>query len=109
MLQCKDCEYFHRDPETGRITLKCDPFGTIKEPACLEKMQLLRMDALVQMYQGMLRWYQQLGPMQKQMFDMMKREMDDFEEGESWKYSDYNDEYEDIDNIDDEDDRPSGQ
>ncbi len=97
MLQCKDCEFFHREPETGRITLKCDPFSTIKEPACLEKMQLLRLDALTQMYQGMMRWYQQLGPMQKQMFDMMKREMEDYDESESWKYNEADPDYVDSD------------
>jgi len=86
MLQCKDCEYFQRDDKTGRISLRCDPFQTIKEPACLEKLQLLRLDALLQSYQTMLRWYQKLAPLQEKMFDMVKREMDDYDESESWKY-----------------------
>jgi len=86
MLQCKECEYFQRDENTGRITLRCDPFQTIKEPACLEKLQLLRLDALLQSYQTMLRWYQKLAPLQEKMFDMVKREMEDYEESESWKY-----------------------
>ena len=97
MIQCKDCEYFHRDKDTGRITLQCDPFGTIREPACLDKMQLLRMDALLQSYQTMLRWYQKLAPMQEKMFDMVKREMDDYDESESWRDGE-------PDNKDDEDD-----
>ena len=92
MIQCKDCEYFQRDETTGRITLQCDPFGTIKEPACLDKMQLLRLDALLQSYQAMLRWYQKLAPMQEKMFDMVKQEMDDYDESESWKDGEPDDE-----------------
>ena len=91
MLQCKDCEYFQQDEKTGRVTLRCNPFSTIKEPACLEKLQLLRLDGLLQAYQVMLRWYQQLGPMQKKMFDMMQREMDDIDESNKWKYTDDDD------------------
>jgi len=94
MLQCKDCEFFHRDQATGRVTLRCDPFSTIKEPACLEKLQLLRLDGLLQSYHAMLRWYQKLAPMQQKMFEFMKREMDDIEDADSWKY----------DNTDSEDD-----
>ena len=88
MLQCKDCEYFDRDEATGRITLRCDPFSTIKEPACLDKMQLLRLDGLLQSYQVMLRWYQKLAPLQEKMMDMMKREIDDIEDADSWKHKD---------------------
>jgi hypothetical protein len=80
--------------------MKCDPFSTIKEPACLEKMQLLRMDSLVQMYQAMLRFYQNMAPMQKKMFDMMKREMDDVDEADRWKQAD-DDEFTDDDELDD--------
>jgi len=85
MLQCKDCEYFSRDEQTGRIMLGCDPFSTIKEPACLEKLQLLRMDGLLRLYQGTLQWHQKLAPMQEKMFEMMKREMDDLDDADSWK------------------------
>ena len=102
MLRCEDCEFFSRDQETGRITMKCDPFSTIKEPACLEKMQLLRMDSLVQMYQAMLRFYQNMAPMQKKMFDIMKREIDDVDEADRWKCND--DELSD----DDDDDPDNG-
>ncbi len=85
MNQCKDCEFFSRD-QLGRIMLRCDPFSTIKEPACLEKWQLVRLDALLQSYQATLRWYQKLAPMQEQMFQYMKREMDEMEDADSWKY-----------------------
>ena len=88
MIQCKDCEYFSRDEATGRIILRCDPFSTIKEPQCLEKWQLIRLDGLLQAYQTTLRWYQKLAPMQEKMFKFMEREMDDIDEADSWKYDD---------------------
>ena len=91
MLQCKDCEYFSRDEATGRIILRCDPFSTIKEPDCLGKWQLLRLDGLLQAYHATLRWYQKLAPMQEKMFDMMKREMEDIDDADDWKYR-YDDE-----------------
>ena len=106
MLQCKECEYFHRDEATGRITLGCDLFNTIKEPACLEKMQLLRLDALLQSYQSLLQWYQKLAPMQEKMFDMIKREMDDVDDADSWKYE-QQDEY-NGDTEEDDDDMMNG-
>lgn len=93
MLQCNECEYYVRDEATGRIMLKCDPFSTIKEPACLQKMQLMRMEGLVQMYQAMLSWNQKLAPMQEQMFEYMKREMNDIEDSDSWKYNGTNEDY----------------
>jgi hypothetical protein len=86
MLRCEDCEYFSRDEESGRIMLRCDPFRTVKETECLYKWQLLRLDGLLQAYHATLRWYQKLAPMQEKMFEMMKREMDDLEEADSWKY-----------------------
>lgn len=98
MLQCKDCEFFSRDDATGRFDLRCDPFSTIKEPACLQKLQLVRLDALLRSYQAMLQWYQKLAPMQEKMFDFMKREMDDIEDADRWKYED------DPDNENDDDD-----
>ena len=85
MLQCEDCEYFFKDPETNQIMLKCNPFGNIKEEACLAKWQLARLDALLQSYQVILRSYQKFAPMQEKMFDMIKREMDDVDQAESWK------------------------
>ena len=85
MLQCKDCEFFSRDTATGRIMMRCDPFGTIKEPACIEKWQLARLDALLQSYQAILRWYQKFAPIQEKMFDLVNREMNDVDEADSWK------------------------
>ncbi len=88
MIHCKDCEYFHRDEKTGRITLSCEPFSTIKEEACLEKMQLLRLDALLQLYQRMIQFNERLAPVQDKMIKYMEREMDDINESEKWKVDD---------------------
>ncbi len=85
MLMCEQCEFYQRDP-AGRVILRCNPFSTIKEPECLQKLQLFRLEQLVQYYQAMLRFYQNLAPMQKKMFDFMKREMDDIEDADRWKY-----------------------
>ena len=104
MLRCEECEYFSRDEKSGRITLRCDPFRTVKESECLDKWQLLRLDALLQAYHATLRWYQKLAPMQEKMFEMMKREMDDLDEADNWKYTD--DEDEGPDEKDDDEDTP---
>ncbi len=93
MLQCKECEYFHRDENSGQIMLKCSPFDTVKEPACLQKLQLLRMDTLCRMYGTMMQFYQKLSPMQEKMMKYMEKEIDDIDESESWKQS-----YDDDDN-----------
>ena len=85
MIQCKGCEFFHQE-ENGRIELKCNPFNSIKEPECLQKWQLLRLDALLQSYQTTLQWYRKLAPMQEKMFKFMEREIDDAEDADSWKY-----------------------
>lgn len=94
MMQCEQCEFFSRDQATGRIMLRCDPFRTIKEPACLDKWQLVKLDALLQSYQATLRGYQQLAPMQKKMFKFLEREIDDIDEAEEWKRTDKDDDEE---------------
>jgi len=84
MIQCKDCELYEMGPDNRR-TFKCDPFSSIKEPECLAKWQLIRLDMLVASYQGMLRWYGKLAPLQDKIFRFMKRELDDMEQTDSWK------------------------
>ena len=103
MLRCEECEYFSRDEASGRITLRCDPFRTVKESECLDKWQLLRLDALLQAYHATLRWYQKLAPMQEKMFEMMKREMDDLDEADEWKQN--YDENEDSDEQDNDEEQ----
>lgn len=85
MLSCEQCEYYQKDA-SGRVHLRCNPFSTVKESECLQKLQLFRLEQMVQYYQAMLRFYQNLAPMQKKMFDFMKREMDDIEDADRWKY-----------------------
>ena len=75
---------FSRDDKEW-VKLSCDPFGTIKETECLQKCQLLRLDALLQSYQMTLQWQQRLAPMQKKILDFMKREMDGIDDADQWK------------------------
>ena len=91
MIQCKDCEFFEMGPD-GRRTFKCDPFVNIKEPECIAKWQLLRLDMLVASQQGMLKWYHKLAPIQDKLFKYMQREIEDIDESERWKLEDEEDE-----------------
>jgi len=95
MIQCKDCQYYQTGPD-GRRIFKCDPFTNIVEPECLLKWQLLRLDMLASGYQGMLKWYEKLAPMQDKIFNYMQREMDDIDEADKWKIDE--DDEEDQDN-----------
>ena len=85
MVQCSQCEHFVRRPD-GQVGFKCDPFSTIKEPECLLKWQLIKIDIMVRSYQATLAMYERLAPLQEKMFRHMEREIEDLDEGESWKY-----------------------
>ena len=93
MIQCKDCEFCEFNPD-GRRNFKCDPFMNIKEPECISKWQLIRLDMLLASYQSMLKWYGKLAPLQDKLFKYMQREIEDIDEAEQWKS---------IDDDDDED------
>jgi hypothetical protein len=84
MIQCKDCEFCTLD-QNGRKSFNCDPFTNIKEPECIAKLQLIRLDMLLASYQGMLNWYQKLAPLQDKLVKFMKREIEDIDESENWK------------------------
>lgn len=84
MIQCKDCEFCEISPD-GRRAFKCDPFVNIKEPECIAKWQLIRLDMLVASYQEMLKWYGKLAPIQDKLFRYMKKEIEELDESESWK------------------------
>jgi hypothetical protein len=84
MIQCKDCEHYEIGPDNKRI-FKCDPFNNIKEPECLNKWQLLRLDMLVSSYQSMLGWYGKMAPLQDKIFKYVQKEMNDIEDSDSWK------------------------
>ncbi|HUS48117.1 MAG TPA: hypothetical protein VM098_08355 [Phycisphaerae bacterium] len=91
MIQCKDCQYFHRS-ESGEITFGCDPFGNIVESECLVKWQLIKINQMVASYQATLNYYRKLAPMQEKMFKVMERELDDLNEADKWKVADDEDE-----------------
>ena len=84
MIQCKDCELCEFGPD-GKRTFKCDPFSNIKEPECIAKWQLIRLDMLVASYQSMLRWYDKLAPVQNKLMKYMKKELEEMDETERWK------------------------
>jgi hypothetical protein len=85
MIQCSECEYFVRGPG-GQVGFTCDPFSTIKEPECLTKWQLIKLDTMVRAYQATIDMYRRLAPLQEKMFRQMQRELDEQEEADSWKY-----------------------
>ena len=87
MIQCKDCELCEIGPD-GRRTFKCDPFTNIKEPECIAKWQLIRLDMLAANYHEMLRWQKKLAPLQDKIFKFMQREIEDMDESERWRLDD---------------------
>jgi hypothetical protein len=100
MIQCKDCEFF-RKSESGEVAFLCDPFTNVKEPDCLGKWQLIKINQMVAAYHATLEYYHKLAPMQEKMFKVMEREIDDMSESEKWKAQD-DLEAEDGDDDDDE-------
>lgn len=103
MIQCKDCEFCEMGPDGG-IKLKCHPFQTIKEPECLTKWQLLKLDTMVRAYLATVAHYRKLAPLQEKMMKAVEREIEEMEEGEEWKYSGDEDEQDKEDEEDEGDD-----
>jgi len=101
MIQCKDCEFCVVD-EKGRMQFKCNPFDNVKEPECLHKWMVLKLDMLLHGYQSMLSYYNKFAPMQEKMFKFMEREIDDAQDADQWKYSQDQDN-EQQDDTDDQD------
>jgi len=87
MIQCKDCEYFEAGPDGHKI-FKCDPFSNIKEPECIAKWQLIRLDMLVASYQNMIKVQGKMAPLQDKIMKYVQKEIDDMEESDSWKIED---------------------
>ena len=98
MIQCKECEHFREGPE-GEKAFACDPFSTIKEPECLAKWQLLKINQMVSAYHATLEYYRKLGPMQEKMLKVVEHELDEMNEGEKWKVDD------DIEPADEDEDK----
>ncbi|MFQ6048452.1 MAG: hypothetical protein ACE5K7_03720 [Phycisphaerae bacterium] len=90
MLQCCECEHFVRGPD-GRLSFRCDPFATIKEPHCLVKWQLIKLDMMVRAYQATVQIYRRIAPLQEKIFRQMEREADQMDEADRWKYTDQDD------------------
>lgn len=105
MIQCQDCEFFGRDA-SGEISFSCDPFSNIKEPECLAKWQLIKINQMVASYQATLNFYRKMGPMQEKIFKVMERELDDVDEAEKWKVADDDDASEGDYNSPSDDDDP---
>ena len=86
MIQCKDCEFYDQTPQ-GAPILRCDPFSNIKEPECLHKWQLIKLNAMVQAHQSVAAMQQRMAPLQEKMIKFMEREMDDVDDADAWKHS----------------------
>ena len=87
MIQCAECEFFEIDAN-GRKMLKCDPCTNIKEPECLAKLQLFRLDMLIVSYQNTLASQRKFAPVQDKLLKYVQRELEDMDEAESWKVDD---------------------
>lgn len=94
MIQCKDCEFYEIGPD-GRKLFKCDPFSNIKEPECLQKWQVIKLDMLLGGYKSMLTWQERMSPVQDKILKYVQRELDDIDEAERWKVDDEEDDEED--------------
>lgn len=90
MIQCSECEFFEMTSD-GKKMLKCDPCANIKEPECLAKLQLFRLDILIASYQSIMASQQKLAPVQDKLLRYVQRELEDMDEGEKWKSDDDND------------------
>jgi len=84
MIQCDQCELCEIGPNGQRV-FKCDPFSNVKEPECIAKWQLIRLDMLLASYQSMLQSYGRLAPLQDKIFKYVQREISEMEESESWR------------------------
>ena len=91
MIQCKDCDLCQMGPD-GRRVFTCDPFSNIKEPECIAKWQLIRLDMLLASYRTMLEWQKKLEPLQDKILKYMKREIEDLDESDQWKLDDEDEE-----------------
>ena len=94
MINCRDCE-FCKVSDKGHLAFACDPFGNIKEPECINKWLLLKMNMMVEAYQATLEYYRRLAPLQERMFKHVERELDDVDESEKWKTDDEDEEPQD--------------
>ena len=69
----------------GELVFVCDPFSNIKEPECLLKWQLLKLNALLHFQEDLHRTHQRVAPMQEKLFRYMEREIEEQSETERWR------------------------
>lgn len=85
MIQCKDCEFCEMKGD-GEVHFKCNPFTDVKEPECLLKWQLLRLDLMTRAYMATVSEYRKIAPLQEKLYRHMSREVDAMDEADQWKY-----------------------
>ena len=86
MIQCKDCELYQEDGPNGRKFL-CNPFGNIKEPECIGKWTVIRLEMLIAMQQNIQSSQDRMAPIQNKIIKYVQREIDELEENDGWKYN----------------------
>lgn len=96
MTNCKDCEFCKKGAD-GQLAFSCDPFSNVKEPECINKWVLLKIDSMVRAYQATLEYYRRLAPLQERMFKHVERELDDIDESDKWKVDEDEDQEQDPD------------
>jgi hypothetical protein len=84
MIQCRDCDLCDVAPDGG-VQFRCNPFTNIKEPECLLKHQLLRLDMMTRAYVSTIAEYRKIAPLQERLYRHMSREMDEMDDADSWK------------------------
>ncbi len=104
MISCKDCE-FCKVGADGQLAFECDPFSNIKEPECINKWMLLKIDLMVRSYQATTEYYRRLAPLQERMFKHVERELDGMDESEKWKVDEDEDEEQEQDTDSDKPDK----
>lgn len=85
MIQCKDCDLCEITAN-GATIFRCNPFENIKEPECVNKWMLMKLDILLSGQMKMLYDHNRLAPIQDKIIKYMEREIGDMEESDSWKY-----------------------
>ena len=84
MIQCKDCELYELGPD-GSGVFHCNPFTNVKEPECLAKWQLIKLDIIAKSHEATLAMHERLAPLQEKMIRHMERELDDADDADRWK------------------------
>ena len=79
------------------MAFSCDPFSNVKEPECINKWVLLKIDSMVRAYQATLDYYRRLAPLQERMFKHVERELDGMDESDKWKIDDDEEQEQDTD------------